>query len=196
MKNVSYEKVKTYFDSVGLGERVLEREQIGDTVENAAAVIGCEPERIAKTMAFFLRDEPILIVLAGDAKVNNTKFKACFHQKTKMISGEMVEPCIGHVPGAVCPFAVNEGVRVFLDVSLKRFNTIYTAGGSLKSTVKLSLAELETHSAPAGWIDVCNGWLANENDSKYRATPLLKKMVPVTADVKAVRDFMNIKEDC
>lgn len=161
---MSYEKVKAYFNSVSLGERVLERERIGDTVENAAAAIGCEPERIAKTMSFSLGDEPILIVMAGDAKVNNTKFKAFFHQKAKMIPGELVESCIGHVPGAVCPFAVNEGVRVFLDISLKRFNTIYTAGGSLNSTVKLSLAELETHSASAGWIDVCKGWLANEDE--------------------------------
>lgn len=160
---MSFEKVKEYFDGVGLGERVVEREQIGATVEQAALSIGCAPERIAKTMSFFLDEQPALIVMAGDAKIDNTKYKACFHQKAKMIPGELVETYIGHFPGAVCPFAINEGVRVFLDVSLKRFDIIYSAGGSLNSTVKLSLEELETHSTPAGWIDVCKGWLINEN---------------------------------
>ncbi|WP_094602658.1 hypothetical protein SPSIL_054080 [Sporomusa silvacetica DSM 10669] len=158
---MSFEKVKKYFDGVGLGERVVEREQIGATVEQAAVSIGCEPERIAKTMSVFLDEKAALIVMAGDAKIDNTKYKACFHQKAKMIPGELVETYIGHLPGAVCPFAVNEDVRVFLDVSLKRFDIIYTAGGSLNSTVKLSLKELETHSASTGWIDVCKGWLVN-----------------------------------
>jgi prolyl-tRNA editing enzyme YbaK/EbsC (Cys-tRNA(Pro) deacylase) len=158
---MSFEKVKVYFDGVGLGQRVVEREQIGATVEQAAVSIGCEPARIAKTMSVFLDEKAALIVMAGDAKIDNAKYKACFQQKAKMIPGELVENYIGHFPGAVCPFAVNEGVRVFLDVSLKRFDIIYTAGGSLNSTVKLSLEELETHSASAGWIDVCKGWLIN-----------------------------------
>jgi prolyl-tRNA editing enzyme YbaK/EbsC (Cys-tRNA(Pro) deacylase) len=161
---MSLERVKKYFDGVGLGQRVVEREQIGATVDQAAVSIGCEPARIAKTMSFFLDEKAALIVMAGDAKIDNIKYKACFHQKAKMIPGELVETYIGHLPGAVCPFAVNEGVRVFMDVSLKRFDIIYTAGGSLNSTVKLSLEELETHSASAGWIDVCKGWFINENE--------------------------------
>jgi prolyl-tRNA editing enzyme YbaK/EbsC (Cys-tRNA(Pro) deacylase) len=161
---MSLERVIKYFDGVGLGQRVVEREQIGATVEQAAVSIGCEPARIAKTMSFFLDEKAALIVMAGDAKIDNIKYKACFHQKAKMIPGELVETYIGHLPGAVCPFAVNEGVRVFMDVSLKRFDIIYTAGGSLNSTVKLSLEELETHSASAGWIDVCKGWFINENE--------------------------------
>lgn len=156
---MSFENVKEYFDGVGLGECVLEREQIGATVEQAAVSIGCAPELIAKTMSVFLDEQPALIVMAGDAKIDNTKYKACFRQKAKMIPGEQVKTYIGHFPGAVCPFAVNEGVRVFLDVSLKRFDIIYTAGGSLNSTIKLILEELETHSTPAGWIDVCKGWV-------------------------------------
>jgi prolyl-tRNA editing enzyme YbaK/EbsC (Cys-tRNA(Pro) deacylase) len=157
---MSFEKVKEYFDGVGLGQRVVEREQISATVEQAALSIGCEPERIAKTMSVFLDEKAALIVMAGDAKIDNTKYKACFHQKAKMIPGELVETYIGHLPGAVCSFAVNEDVRVFLDVSLKRFDIIYTAGGSVNSTIKLSLEELETHSASTGWIDVCKGWFA------------------------------------
>ncbi|WP_094607288.1 hypothetical protein SPSIL_035900 [Sporomusa silvacetica DSM 10669] len=158
---MSFERVKKYFDGVCLGQRVVEREQIGATVEQAAVSIGCEPARIAKTMSFFLDAEAILIVMAGDAKIDNTKYKACFQQKAKMIPGDLVEAYIGHFPGAVCPFAVTEGVRVFLDISLKRFDIVYTAGGSLTSTVKLSLEELETHSASAGWIDVCKAWFLN-----------------------------------
>ncbi|AIF54133.1 YbaK/EbsC family protein [Pelosinus sp. UFO1] len=158
---MSFEKVKKYFDGVGLGQRVVEREQIGATVEQAAVSIGCEPARIAKTMSVFLDEKAALIVMAGDAKIDNAKYKACLQQKAKMIPGELVETYIGHFPGAVCPFAVKVGVRVFLDVSLKRFDIIYTAGGSLNSTVKLSLEELETHSASAGWIDVCKGWFVN-----------------------------------
>lgn len=158
---MSFERVKEYFDGVGLGQRVVEREQIGATVEQAALSIGCEPQRIAKAMSFLLDGKASMIVMAGDAKIDNTKYKACFHQKAKMLPGELVETYIGHLPGGVCPFAVKEGVPVFLDVSLKRFDIIYTAGGSLTSTVKLSLEELETHSASAGWINVCKGWFVN-----------------------------------
>lgn len=161
---MSYEKVKKYFEVVGLGQRVVEHKQIGATVEQAAVSIGCEPERIAKTMSFFQGEEAVLIVMAGDAKIDNQKYKACFHQKAKMIPSEQVETYIGHMPGAVCPFVVNLGIRVFLDVSLKRFDTLYTAGGSLNSTVKLSLEELETYSSPEVWIDVCKGWFVNENE--------------------------------
>jgi len=159
---MSFERVKEYFDGVGLGQRVVEREQIGATVEQAALSIGCEPQRIAKAMSFLLDGKASMIVMAGDAKIDNTKYKARFHQKAKMLPGELVETQIGHLPGGVCPFAVKEGVPVFLDVSLKRFDIIYTAGGSLNSTVKLSLEELETHSASAGWINVCKGWLVND----------------------------------
>lgn len=160
---MSYEKVKAYFEEAGLGERVVVREQIGDTVEHAAEAIGCKPEHIVKTMSFLLDGKPALICMAGDAKIHNPKYKACFHQKAVMVPGGQVEELVGHVPGAVCPFAVREGVKVYLDVSLKRFATVYTAGGSLNSTVKLTLEELEKYAAPEGWIDVCKGWFVNEN---------------------------------
>ena len=159
---MSYEKVKAYFDRVGLGDRLTVRDQIGDTVEHAAMAIGCEPARIAKTMSFLLNDGPILMVSAGDAKVNSSKFKAAFHQKAVMIPGDQVETLIGHEPGAVCPFAVKEGVRVYLDISLKRFDTIHAAGGSLNSTVYLTLDELILHSHMVEWVDLCKGWFVNE----------------------------------
>ena len=158
---MSYEKVKAYFDSVGKGERVTVREHIGDTVLHAAEAIGCRPEHIVKTMSFIQDGKPVLICMAGDAKIDNPKYKACFHQKAVMVPGDQVEELIGHVPGAVCPFAVKEGVRVYLDVSLKRFETVHTAGGSLNSTVMLSLDELEQYAAPEGWVDVCKGWFVN-----------------------------------
>ncbi len=164
VKKMSFERVKEYFDGMGLGQRVVEREHIGDTVENAAISIGCKPEQIAKTMSFFVNDKPILIAMAGDAKIDNKKYKATFHKKAAMIPGDKVESSIGHIPGAVCPFAVNEGVDVFLDISLKRFDTIYTAGGSLNSTVTLSLNELETFAKPTDWIDVCKGWFVNKDE--------------------------------
>lgn len=158
---MSLAAVKDYFEQEGLLERIVERDQIGATVEQAALAIGCEPKRIAKTMSFLVDDKPVLVVTAGDAKVDNTKFKASFHQKAKMIPGELVETLIGHEPGAVCPFAVNEDVKIFLDVSLKRFDLIYTAGGSLNSTIELAIPELEKHSCSCGWLDVCKGWFVN-----------------------------------
>jgi prolyl-tRNA editing enzyme YbaK/EbsC (Cys-tRNA(Pro) deacylase) len=161
---MSYEKVKAYFDSIGLGDRVVVRDHVGDTVDHAAQAIGCEPARIAKTMSFMQEENPVLIVMAGDAKVNNTKYKACFKQKAVMIHGDEVENFIGHVPGAVCPFAVNNGVKIYLDVSLKRFHMLYTAGGNLNSTIKLSLEELKEYTSFADWVDVTKGWLANEDE--------------------------------
>lgn len=158
---MSYEKVKAYFDSVNLGERVVVRSHIGDTVEHAAETIGCKPAQIAKTMSFLVNDKPILVVMAGDAKVNNSKFKTFFHQKAIMLPYDQVKEKIGHLPGAVCPFALEEGVSVYMDISLKRFDILYTAGGSLNSTVELSLDELEQHAKPSGWVDVCKGWFIN-----------------------------------
>ncbi len=158
---MSYENVKAYFEGRNLGERVIVREHIGDTVEHAAEAIGCRPEHIAKTMSFIQNGEPVLICMAGDAKISNPKYKQTFHQKAVMIPGGQVEELVGHIPGAVCPFAIKEGVKVCLDVSLKRFETVYTAGGSLNSTVTLSLSEMEEHSNPSGWVDVCKDWFVN-----------------------------------
>jgi len=153
---MSFQKVKGYFEKVGLGNRIKELEQSSATVEQAANAIGCGPEKIAKTMSFLLNNEAILIVTAGDARVDNKKFKTTFEQKAKMIPGDVVEEYIGHKPGGVCPFAIKENVKVYLDVSLQRFEIVYPAAGSSQSAVELSLDELVIHSASREWVDVCN----------------------------------------
>ena len=152
---MALEKVISYFDQAGLRDRVMVFDQSSATVELAALAVGCEPAHIAKTMSFLQNDKAILIVTAGDARIENKKYKALFHQKAKMIPWEEVEGYIGHAPGGVCPFEIKEDVVTYLDESLKRFETVYPAAGSDNSAVALSIEELEKHSKSIGWIDVC-----------------------------------------
>lgn len=155
---MAIERVKEYFRQFQMEERILEFETSSATVELAAQAAGCEPERIAKTLSFWVEDTCILIVAAGDAKVDNGKYKAQFGKKAKMLSFEEVEPTIGHAVGGVCPFAINDGVTVYLDESLKRFETVFPACGSSNSAIELKLKELEELSHAKEWIDVCKGW--------------------------------------
>lgn len=155
---MSIERVKEYFENAGLLDRVKEFAASSFTVEDAAIAVGCEPAHIAKTMSFLLGDIPVLIVAAGDGKIDNKKYKAAFHQKAKMIPFEEVEHYIGHAPGGVCPFAIDDSIEVYLDVSLKRFETVYPAAGSDHSAVALSPEELRKYSHSMGWVDVCKGW--------------------------------------
>lgn len=159
---MSYQAVKTYFEQAGIVDHITERDQTGDTVEHAAQIIGCAPAEIAKAMSFLVEGKPVMVVMAGDAKVNNAKFKNYFHQKPTMIPWEQVEEQVGHAPGGVCPFAVREGVKIYLDASLKRFSVIHTAAGTDMATIRLTMAELEEHAHAAGWVDVCKGWFVNE----------------------------------
>lgn len=152
---MSIERVKAYFDKFEMADRIQEFEVSSATVELAAAALGCEPERIAKTLSFLLDGQAVLIVAAGDARIDNSKYKAKFGKKAKMISFDEVENYIGHAVGGVCPFAVNEGVTVYLDESLKRFETVFPACGSSNSAIELSLPELEKYSGYAEWVDVC-----------------------------------------
>jgi len=152
---MSIEKVRAYFSSKNASDKILEFDQSSATVELAAKAVGCEPAHIAKTMSFLLGEEAILIVTAGDAKVDNKKYKATFHQKAKMIPWDEVEGFIGHAPGGVCPFAVKDGVRVYLDESLKRFDIVYPAAGSANSAVRLTIPELESYCPDAQWVDCC-----------------------------------------
>ena len=138
--------------------RELEFPVSSATVELAAQALGCEPGRIAKTLSFLVGARAVLIVAAGDAKVDNHKYKAQFGVKAKMLSADEVTDLVGHAVGGVCPFAVNEGVTVYLDESLKRFDTVYPACGSSNSAIELTIPELEQYSGFAGWIDVCKGW--------------------------------------
>lgn len=152
---MSIEKATAHLEKHGYAERIMTFDISSATVELAAQAVGCEPERIAKTLSFDLNGETILIVCAGDCRIDNPKYKAQFHTKAKMLAFEEAEGRIGHAVGGVCPFGVNEGVKVYLDESLRRFEVVYPAAGSSNSAVKLTLPELETASAPCEWIDVC-----------------------------------------
>ncbi len=155
---MSVEKVKEYFKKYGMENRVQEFEVSSATVELAAEALHCEPCRIAKTLSFMAGGGPILIVAAGDAKIDNPKYKARFGTKAKMLTSDEVRAMVGHAVGGVCPFAVNDGVAVYLDVSLKRFQTVFPACGSSNSAIELTVAELEKYSGFTSWIDVCKGW--------------------------------------
>jgi len=152
---MSLETVKQYFASKGISDRVLELSESSATVELAARALGCQPEHIAKTMSFHVGGNPILVVTAGNVKIDNRKFRDEFNEKARMIPFEEVDQKIGHAPGGVCPFALNEGVGVFLDVSLKKYETVYPAGGNSSSAVKMTIPELEEHSSYTKWVDVC-----------------------------------------
>jgi prolyl-tRNA editing enzyme YbaK/EbsC (Cys-tRNA(Pro) deacylase) len=155
---MAIEKVKEYFRTFGIEDRVRELAESSATVELAAQALGCEPCRIAKTLSFLVDGGPILIVAAGDAKVENHKYKAQFGTKAKMLTPEEAETLVGHAVGGVCPFAVNEGVTVYLDESLKRFETVFPACGSSNSAIELTIPEMEKYSSFTAWIDVCKGW--------------------------------------
>lgn len=155
---MAIERVKEYFKQFGMEERIVEFEQSSATVKLAAQVVGCEPERIAKTLSFWVDDQCILIVAAGDAKVDNGKYKATFGKKAKMLSFEEVEDTIGHAVGGVCPFGIKDGVKVYLDESLKRFDTVFPAAGSSNSAIELTIPDLEKYSNMEGWVNVCKAW--------------------------------------
>ena len=151
---MSVEAVRAHLAAFGLEDRIREFDVSSATVELAAVAVGCEPAHIAKTLSFDVDGAAVLIVTAGDRRIDNPKFKAHFHTKAKMLSFDDALTRIGHAVGGVCPFAVNDGVQVYLDESLKRFDIIYPAAGSASSAVKLTPAELETASSGT-WIDVC-----------------------------------------
>lgn len=151
---MAIEKVREYFAEFGMENRIMEFQESSATVELAALALGCEGARIAKTMSFIVAEKPILILCAGDTKVDNAKYKAFFKEKAKMIQFDQVEAIIGHAPGGVCPFAVNEGISVYLDESLKRFETVFPACGSSNSAIELTIPELEKYSGYLAWIDV------------------------------------------
>ena len=155
---MAIEKVKAFFRQHGMEDKVLEFETSSATVEMAAQALHCEPCRIAKTLSFMGKEGPLLVVAAGDAKIDNPKFKAQFGTKPKMLTPEENVELIGHAVGGVCPFAVNYGVKIYLDESLKRFETVFPACGSANSAIELTMEELKTYSSFAAWIDVCKAW--------------------------------------
>ena len=149
---------KEHLMKYGMDGRVMEFDVSSATVGEAAKAVGSSEGEIAKTLSFLVDEKPILIVVAGDCKIDNAKYKAYFHAKAKMIPFESVEELIGHAVGGVCPFGINEGVEVYLDESLKRFEIVYPACGSSNSAVELTISELEKYSAFKCWVDVCKDW--------------------------------------
>lgn len=152
---MSLEKAKAYLQKQGMEDRIIELEQSSATVQLAAEALSCEPGRIAKTLSFLQGDQAVLILAEGTARIDNRKYKDTFQTKAVMIPAEQVEDKIGHAPGGVCPFGIKEGVRVYLDQSLKKFDVVYPAAGNDHSAVKLDIAELERCAGSQGWIDVC-----------------------------------------
>ena len=155
---MAIEVVREYLKKWDADKRIIEFDTSSATVELADLAVGCEPARIAKTLSFLVEDHAILIVAAGDAKVDNPKYKAQFHTKAKMLSPDQVTEMIGHAVGGVCPFGVKPGVEIYLDESLRRFDTVFPAAGSSNSAIELSMEELERFSGSTNWIDVCKGW--------------------------------------
>jgi len=160
---MSIEKVRAYFRPLGREQDILEFPVSSATVELAAQAVGVIPARIAKTLSFLVDDACVLIVTAGDTKVDNSKYKAFFHTKAKMLSAEQVSQFTGHAVGGVCPFGNPPGVKTYLDISMKRFDTVFPAAGSANSAIELNCEELEQYSNSLAWIDVCKGWQAQES---------------------------------
>ena len=155
---MAIERVREYFKQFNREKDILEFEVSSATVELAAKALNCQEELIAKTLSFLVGEQPILIVTAGNMKIDNSKYKHYFHKKAKMISFDSVEDIIGHSAGGVCPFGINEGVTVYLDESLKRFETVFPAVGSGNSAIELTIPELEKYSNSVGWINVSKDW--------------------------------------
>ena len=157
---MSIDRVRAFMRERNMEPRILEFEVSSATVELAALAVGCEPARIAKSLSFMVDGRPILVVAAGDAKVDNSKYKHHFHAKAKMLTHEEAVERIGHAVGGVCPFALPEDVKTYLDISLKRFDTVFPAVGSAASAIELTCDELQTCCGPnfVEWVDVCKGW--------------------------------------
>ena len=152
---MSIERVRKYFRECGIEERIKEFDVSSATVELAAKALGCDECRIAKSLSFRLGEDAILVVTAGDARIDNAKYKSHFGAKAKMLSHDEATTLIGHSVGGVCPFAVNTGVKIYLDESLKRFETVFPACGSSNSAIELTIDELEKYSGSICWVDVC-----------------------------------------
>ena len=155
---MAIERVREYFKSFGIEDRIRELEVSSATVQLASEALGCEPKRIAKSLSFMVNGGAILVVAGGDARVDNGKFKAQFGTKAKMLTPEEAVDLVGHAVGGVCPFGINEGVSVYLDKSLARFETVFPACGSSNSAIELTIAELEKYSGYTAWVDVCKDW--------------------------------------
>ena len=160
---MSIEKVRAYLEPLGIADRIREFDVSSATVELAAIAVGVEGARIAKSMSFKIDDQPIIVVVAGDQKIDNAKYKAQFHAKAKMLTFEEACEYTGHAPGGVCSFALPENVKTYLDVSMKRFATVFPAAGSSNSAIEMTCADMEKYSSNfVEWVDVCKAWRPEE----------------------------------
>ncbi|MDO4620678.1 MAG: YbaK/EbsC family protein [Lachnospiraceae bacterium] len=159
---MSAEKARSFLAARGMEDKIQTHSESIDTVEHAAQQIGCSEAEIAKTLTFLVDEKPVLIVMAGDGRVNSSRFKAEFHTKPHMIPREMVNELIGHEPGGVCPFGVKEGVSLYLDVSIKRFALVHPAAGDEFTSAALTIEELEHALDDVKWCNVCKGWEEKE----------------------------------
>jgi len=159
---MSIQAVRDYFRPLGREQDILEFDSSSATVELAAQAVGVTPARIAKTLSFLVDEGCILIVTAGDAKIDNSKYKAMFHCKAKMLTPDQVQQFTGHAIGGVCPFGNPEGIRTYLDVSIQRFDTVFPAAGSSNSAIELTCQDLAVYSHSMGWVDICKGWQEKE----------------------------------
>ena len=157
---MAIEKVRSYFKQFGMENKIMEFDVSSATVELAAKALHCEPKRIAKTLSFMLGADCILIIAAGDVKIDNAKYKAQFERKAKMLTPEETLEKVGHEIGGVCPFAINDNIAVYLDISLKRFSSVFPACGSGNSAIELTIAQLEQYTNYSEWVDVCSGYSA------------------------------------
>lgn len=155
---MSVKLASKYLAQFGLDKKIITFATSSATVELAAQAAGCEPARIAKTLSFMSKNGPILIVTAGDTKIDNAKYKGQFGCKAKMLGANEVEPLIGHAVGGVCPFGVKDGVDIYLDISMQRFTTVFPACGEHNNAIELTPEEMEKYTQNKGWIDVCKGW--------------------------------------
>ena len=155
---MSIERARKYFSDMGIEDRVREFEVSSATVEKAAEAVGCQPMRIAKSLSFMIKGVPTIVVVAGEARIDNRKFKDEFSAKAKMIDPNELEELVGHEMGGICPFGIKDGVDVFLDISLKLFETVFPACGSDNSAIELSIEEMEKYSNYIKWVDVCKNW--------------------------------------
>ena len=155
---MSIEKVKIYFDKYNLCDKIIEFSTSSATVELAAKAIGCADAQIAKSLTFMVNDKPIMIVTAGDAKIDNRKYKDKFETKAKMMTPDQVNLFIGHEIGGVCPFGIPSNVKVYCDISMKRFEFMYPAAGSSNSAIKLDIESLFKFSNTLEWVDICKDW--------------------------------------
>lgn len=159
---MAIEKVRAYLAKFGMADKILEFDSSSATVELAAQALNCEPARIAKTLSFRKDDGCLIVVMAGDAKIDNKQFKHKFAMKARMLSAEEVNSLVGHAVGGVCPFAVNPDIPVYLDISLRRFETVFPACGSSNSAIELTCEQLAEYAGSLEWVDVCKGWRSEE----------------------------------